>query len=164
MTGNWPYLIRKRDKLECNDDNPFTRFAWCHGATGIGLSRLGCLAIEDNSVFRDDIQAALQSTLAYMEVRKGSLDIMCCGQAGRIDFLLEAGRKMAQPDLIDTAQRYAQNMAKQKNFLENSPLSVDSSHGAAIYSPGFFQGDAGIGYEFLRLCKPDEIPCVLLFD
>jgi lantibiotic modifying enzyme len=32
-----------------------------------------------------------------------------------------------------------------------------------VYSPGFFQGTAGIGYELLRIAHPDMLPSVLLW-
>jgi lantibiotic modifying enzyme len=32
-----------------------------------------------------------------------------------------------------------------------------------VYSPGLFQGAAGIGYELLRLADPERVPSVLLF-
>ena len=35
---------------------------------------------------------------------------------------------------------------------------------AGAFSPGLFQGTAGIGYELLRLARPDLVPSVLLWD
>ena len=34
----------------------------------------------------------------------------------------------------------------------------------AVYSPGFFQGTAGIGYTLLRLACPARLPAVLLWE
>jgi lantibiotic modifying enzyme len=31
-------------------------------------------------------------------------------------------------------------------------------------NPGFFQGTAGIGYELLRMVRPDLLPSVLLWE
>ncbi|MBI4280495.1 MAG: hypothetical protein HY660_18735, partial [Armatimonadetes bacterium] len=33
-----------------------------------------------------------------------------------------------------------------------------------VYSPGFFQGTAGIGYVLLRMAEPGRLPCVLLWE
>jgi lantibiotic modifying enzyme len=30
--------------------------------------------------------------------------------------------------------------------------------------PGFFRGETGIGYTFLRLAHPDKLPSILLFE
>jgi lantibiotic modifying enzyme len=35
---------------------------------------------------------------------------------------------------------------------------------ASAYGPGLFQGTAGIGYELLRLARPDLLPSVLLWE
>jgi lantibiotic modifying enzyme len=32
------------------------------------------------------------------------------------------------------------------------------------FSPSFFQGTAGIGYQLLRLAHPDALPSVLLWE
>jgi lantibiotic modifying enzyme len=33
-----------------------------------------------------------------------------------------------------------------------------------VDNPGFFQGKAGIGYELLRMARPDLLPSVLLWE
>jgi lantibiotic modifying enzyme len=33
-----------------------------------------------------------------------------------------------------------------------------------VFSPSFFQGTAGIGYELLRLAYPEALPSVLLLE
>ena len=35
---------------------------------------------------------------------------------------------------------------------------------AGAFSPGLFQGSAGIGYALLRLARPDLVPSVLLWE
>jgi lantibiotic modifying enzyme len=39
--------------------------SWCHGATGIGLARLGSLAILDTPDVRQEIAIALKTTLKF---------------------------------------------------------------------------------------------------
>jgi hypothetical protein len=43
-------------------------------------------------------------------------------------------------------------------------VRLDLTSGQTFYNPPLFQGMAGIGYQLLRLARPDEVPSLLLFD
>ncbi len=130
---------------------------WCHGATGIGLARVGCLDLIDDSHICEEIEAALSCTLA---TATNNLDHMCCGNFGRFDFLFTAGLRLDRPDLVASARdgasaRVAQATARGEFFWGS---------GDDRMNPGFFQGVSGIGYELLRLTAPEILPSVLLWD
>ena len=71
---NWPDL---RDRV-VEDEGAGDRYmvAWCHGATGIGLGRLGGLPVLDALHVRQDIANALATTLATPDQ---DWDHLCCG-------------------------------------------------------------------------------------
>jgi type 2 lantibiotic biosynthesis protein LanM len=130
---------------------------WCHGAAGIGLARVGCLDLIDDDRIMGEIEAALSSTLAATTL---NIDHLCCGNFGRLDFLLTAGLRLDRPDLVacarDRATARVTQAAARGEFIWGG--GDDRMH------PGFFQGVSGIGYELLRLTSPQILPSVLLWD
>jgi lantibiotic modifying enzyme len=149
--GNWPDFRP--------DDGPAFPSQWCHGAAGIGLARLGGLAVLDSPAIRQDIAAALETTHQLGLARR---DNLCCGNLGRVDILVAAGQRLARPELLDLASRRAATVvdrAERAGGYLLHPLLPRS-----VYSFGLFQGTAGIGYALLRLARPDLLPCVLLWE
>jgi len=149
--GNWPDLR--------GDGAPAWTVQWCHGATGIGLARLGSLPALASAAVQDDVERALQTTTA---VGIGPIDHLCCGNLGRAELLFAAGRRLARPALVESAGRYAASVvarAERVGAYALHPLLPASADG-----PGLFQGTAGIGYELLRLARPDLVPSVLLWE
>ncbi len=155
--GNWPDL---RKFAEAQEGTPVSYItSWCHGATGIGLARLGGLNVLDTSEVRCEIEVALETTLAC---GLPSLDNLCCGNFGRIEFLLVIAQRLQRPDLLERAQKHAcvlvRRACQQGDFhlLANLPRQANN--------PGLYQGRAGIGYELLRLAFPERLPCLLLWE
>ncbi len=140
--------------------DPLYLAQWCRGAAGIGLARLGGLDVLDTDQVRADIDLALDAT--RRSALRG-LDQACCGGLGRADVLLTAGRRLGRTDLVDVARavgaQVVERSAGRGGFVldPRSPRQLDAP-------PGFFQGSAGIGYELLRLVRPDELPCVLAWE
>ena len=149
--GNWPDFRESSIK-----ERPICMCSWCHGAPGIGLARVAGLDILDTPEIRQDIEAAIHTTKQHKLL---GIDHICCGNLGRTEFLFTTGRKLSQPQLIETAMEQAAQVvarAKQKGgFAYDSILN---------FHPGFFQGASGIGYELLRLAYPNQLPSVLLWE
>jgi len=149
--NNWPDFRESFTK-----ERPTCMCSWCHGAPGIGLARVAGLEILDTPEIRQDIEAAINTTKQY---NLSGMDHLCCGNLGRVEFLLTAARKLSRPQLLETAlEQAAQVVARAK---QKGTFSYNPSLG---YTPGFFQGAAGIGYELLRLAYPDQLPSVLLWE
>lgn len=152
--GNWPDL---RNSARRSGEPQFTA-TWCHGAPGIGLARLGGLNSLNTAEILQDIETALNTT---QKRSWQGLDQLCCGNFGLIDFLLEAGTRLDRPELMAIAQKQAAwgvTRAQKTGFFQ----TIDRMTGDR-YSPGFFTGTAGIGYELLRLAYPHLLPSVLLW-
>ena len=150
--GNW------LDYHECKKAGPYMT-SWCHGATGIGLARLGGLYVLDTPEVRQEIEVALERTLAY---GLPSTDNLCCGNFGRIEFLLATAQHLGRPDLLERAQKHACILVRRACQLGNFHLLGDMSRRAN--NPGLYKGRAGIGYELLRLAFPERLPCLLLWE
>lgn len=132
---------------------------WCHGSTGIGLSRLAMLGIckQDDSRLISDLELAIAST-------KGSwpypVDTVCCGSAGNLWFLFEAGQFLDTPGLTNLAtERFVEMITHAEPDFAFRWTTV----GSANYNIGFFRGLAGIGYAAIRLSGA-KIPNILIFE
>lgn len=81
--------------------------AWSHGPTGIGISRLAGAAVTDESAVRSDLDAAIRHSKAHL--LEGT-DLLCCGTADRISFLLTAAHQLDRPELREAAQAGATSL------------------------------------------------------
>jgi type 2 lantibiotic biosynthesis protein LanM len=161
--GNW--LDLRKDLSKPSDDGaPPPRFgnSWCTGAAGIGLARLGGLDGLDTPAIRADIDHALAAAQAKVATSQDNPDCICCGNFGLIELLLTAGQQLGRPELGELAHRRAAEIVAQAgpdggywyaNYLPRG-----------LFSPGLFQGAAGVGYQLLRLACPERVPAVLLWS
>lgn len=129
--------------------------SWCHGAPGIGLARLARPGGPD-ATGRRDVERAVQATL---KAPPTGLDHVCCGELGRAEFLLDAGRRLGREDLEAEARRRVVQVVAQARARGRYALGFDS--GPEVCS--FHQGTAGVGWALLRLARP-QLPSVLLWE
>jgi type 2 lantibiotic biosynthesis protein LanM len=144
--------------------------AWCHGATGIGFSRLGLLALGNHRAgagaggarnagagrLADDIGIAVAATLADGFGRDHSL---CHGDLGSLDFLLSAARRLGDREILERTYRLAAGVL---SSIAAGGWRFGVASGAE--PPGLMVGLAGIGYGLLRLALPEQVPSVLLLE
>lgn len=149
--GNW---LDTRNMAESQTKRPPNQ--WCYGASGIGLARLAMKADDavDAGILDRDIERALNATLSDRGGRNSSA---CCGDAGHIAFLSEAGRTLIRPNLLNEAsQRFRaleHGLADIGDFKWNS--------GSSDLNPGMFQGLSGIGWIALDLVSKTPLPSIL---
>jgi lantibiotic modifying enzyme len=144
--GNW---------LDLRADPPRFMTAWCHGAAGIGLSRLQLPASSSDPQLRAEIAAAVSTTLREGWGRSHTL---CHGDLGNLELLLQAGARDMLPDWQTTVYRLAARV------LADEPRGWQCGLSVALETPGLMVGLAGIGYGLLRLAAPATVPAVLTFD
>ncbi len=148
---NWPDL---RDEKVRGSSETGYMVTWCHGAPGIALARLGCLAYHDDAATREEIALALQTT---REQGFGLNHSLCHGDLGNLDVLLVASQTLDDAPYRAEVARLAAMLLdsiERQGWCTGVPLGVET--------PGLMTGIAGIGYELLRLAKPDQVPSVLL--
>ena len=146
--GNWPDLREKR--------NSDYMLAWCHGAPGIGLSRLGAWRCGEDKLLREEIDTALKTTL---QSGFGGNHSLCHGALGNLEVVLFAAGALGDDNWAQRASRLAGgvlDLAKETGWICGNALGVES--------PGLMTGIAGIGYELLRLSAPERVPSVLVLE
>ncbi|MBX9827150.1 MAG: type 2 lantipeptide synthetase LanM family protein [Xanthobacteraceae bacterium] len=152
--NNWRDL---RAAATRRSQNPVFSMAWCHGAPGIGLGRIGALDMMDTAEVRRDISAALAATGGVNLLPR---DHLCCGNTGLMDTLCAAGERFPDGGWSERALRLAGRTIARSD--QRGGFSIAFHNG--FFNPSLFQGAAGVGYQMLRLAEPAKIPSVLLLN
>jgi type 2 lantibiotic biosynthesis protein LanM len=151
--GNWPdFRLNEGEAPQAAEDVPYPTF-WCHGAPGIGLSRLGALRHLWDERLSLEVRAAAQAILAE---GFGGNHSLCHGDVGNLEFLFEAGRELRDEGLLARAGRILAAVlhdADRRGWCCGTPRGTET--------PGLMTGLAGIGYGLLRLAEPGRVPSVL---
>jgi lantibiotic modifying enzyme len=159
---NWPDLRSLDSGGTPNAAGPGYPVAWCHGAPGIGFSRLRILELTHDTECQTEIDAALETTLAGlpMTLTPGTGNFsLCHGAAGNADFVYTAALALNRPELSRTVVEVAQyGIAQYHNNDIPWPCGVAGSG----ETPNLMMGLAGIGYFYLRLHAPTIVPSILL--
>jgi type 2 lantibiotic biosynthesis protein LanM len=150
---NWPDFRAYSNTPEADGGSARSSIAWCHGAPGIGLSRLRSLEHVDDTVIRSEIRTALDTTIRSGFGLNHSL---CHGDLGNLDLLIEAAVILDDHTLADRARRLGGAILRsieQHGWLCGVPSSVET--------PGLMTGLAGIGYGLIRLAEPRRVPSLV---
>ena len=131
--------------------------AWCHGAPGILLGRLGALDIHQPDGAELDRLVRLTRAVPFRP-----LDHLCCGNLGRAEILLFAHQALGGGELLDDV----------RSLAERTMARAETEGGFALCRPGetpglrpaFFHGLSGIGYALLRLTGARPLPCILCLE
>lgn len=153
---NWPDF-----RNSTGEDTPAPcSTAWCHGAPGIGLSRLRALRI-DGDRHDHDARAAVRSTMAVLRraSARGQDFTPCHGLAGLVELLLLAGEVLGDGAAADLAAETAAASA-QAHERQFDSWTCGVLRGI---SPSLMVGLAGIGYLYLRLANA-TVPSFLALD
>lgn len=159
--GNWPDL-REHSTETSQDNAEYNSIAWCHGAPGVGLSRLRSYEILGDESLKDEAKVAVNTTVKM--IRQSLLGnqanfSLCHGLGGNADFLLVAGKTLQDDTLVEFSQHTGQRGIHA--FRENTNQWSCGLAGAGEM-PGLMLGTAGIGLFYLRLYDYDATPSVLL--
>lgn len=126
---------------------------WCHGAPGIGLSRLLTLAELGDEVTASEIDVAIRTTLA---AGFGFSHSLCHGDLGNLELLQAAAMVTADAAAVTLHRTYGGAICR--SIAANGPMCGVPLH---VETPGLMTGLSGIGYGLLRMAYPDRVPSVL---
>ncbi len=162
VTGN---LLEQRDfpdeaegDLE-RGDNPN---AWLQDVVETGVGIIAGLALLDTPQINKDMRAVLQIVQKILEKSPLRSDQIWRGATGNVELLLVAGLRLDRSDLVEKARQEATRLAFIARREGGYRMSAFLERGN--FSPGFFQGASGIGYQFLRLAYPPLLPNILLWE
>jgi lantibiotic biosynthesis protein len=142
---------------------PSFALAWCHGAPGIGLSRLRAYELLDKDAqILDEIDAALNTTMASLAQPlvdgQGNFSL-CHGLCGNVELPLVASQVLARPELRRAAENVAQ-LGIEYFSKRDMPWPCGTTYGKE--TPNLMLGLAGIGYFYLRMRDTQSVPSILL--
>ena len=154
---NWP------DFRSMNESgSPVYAMAWCHGAPGIGLSRVRAYQMLGDEQCRAEAQIAVKTTqrnlIAVVQSGQGN-HCLCHGNMGNAELLLYAHDTLPESNGMEAVLQVAE-AADQQCRVERNPWPCGILNGGE--SPNLMLGLAGIGYFYLRLYDRKQIPSILL--
>ncbi len=151
--GNWPDFRHEAGP----DGKTACGYSWCHGAPGIGLARLAGVQLDGDQETGAEIRNALNTTL---RVGLSEPDHLCCGNLGRLEFLHAADLAWEVP----VARRQVRAMTSQMVARARANGAYSLGWADNDFSPGLFQGLAGIAYQLLRFARPGQLPSLAAFE
>jgi lantibiotic biosynthesis protein len=153
---NWPDF-RQFDHVSPPSED-ICSCAWCHGAPGIGLSRLRAFEITGDQEYRKEALIALNTTRVSNHLTSLSNFSLCHGLCGNSDLLIEASRVLSDDELLAEAEKIG--VIGIENYLDKS-IPFPNGLNNNFENPELMTGLAGIGYFYLRLFDAKKTPSVL---
>jgi lantibiotic modifying enzyme len=150
--ANWPDLrsVQKRTPRKQLGRLPYVSY-WCHGAPGIGLSRLRAYQLLGDDLYREEAQYALETTRRAVDaaLRAGAEAgdfSLCHGVPGLAQILLYGRQILGQGwSGSDTSALVAQ--------VARLGVEQQATAGGG-HTPGLMVGQAGTGLFYLSLTNP----------
>lgn len=161
---NWPDFRNPEDGRQIEADAPLNYgVAWCHGAPGIGLSRVRAYSILGQATYRTEAEAALRTTARALAPGSGvwANYSLCHGLAGNAELMIFAAAALSDPSYKAVADAVGER-GMVEHARQNVPWPCGVLGGGE--NPSLMLGLAGIGYFYLRLYDPDNVPSVLILQ
>ena len=124
-------------------------YKWCHGSTGIGLSRIMIQKYYNDPTINEEIELSVSLASNNLKID----DCLCHGNFGDIELLLNY---------------YETNTSESFDLLVNKKITDIFCHNdyrirslGSFISLGIYTGLSGVGYELLRLYSPSTVPSIL---
>ncbi len=154
---NWPDF---RSFASPNPQQPGYSLAWCHGAPGIGLSRVRAFALTKDETYRREADAAIAGTYRPLTIPSGADNFsLCHGLGGNAELFIVAADLLGDERFRAAADAVG-DRGIQAVHLPRNPWPCGVLSGGE--SPNLMLGTAGIGYFYLRLYDSAAVPSVLL--
>lgn len=135
---------------------------WCHGAPGIGLSRIHASKLLDDPRLARDLRVAYDRTreinLDYFE-NPGRDMCVCHGVAGNAEAEWMMAEALGEPDALPVARRAA--FWGLERFGSRHGIDWPSAVTSGQHPP-LVTGIAGVGHWMLRLVDPDRFPTAIM--
>ncbi|HEU0053074.1 MAG TPA: lanthionine synthetase LanC family protein [Longimicrobium sp.] len=161
--GNWPdFRNMSGTGYGAHANEPSYAMAWCHGAPGIGLSRVRAWRLTGDDVYRQEAEVALRTTAHSIQAtaQTGSTGFsLCHGDAGNAELFLLAEEAFGGGQYRALAEEVGARGVTWY-LRQRAPWPCGIPDGGE--TPNLMLGLAGIGYFYLRLHDPAAVPSILL--
>jgi hypothetical protein len=131
--------------------------AWCHGAGGIGLSRLRAFELLGDERYAEEARIAARTTALELSKGVGNTSL-CHGVFGNCETLLRASKTLGDKTWLSTVQTSVAQAIASRRRRGDQWISGTLT---GLPDPSLMQGDAGAGHFLLSLYS-DEVSSVLL--
>lgn len=154
INNNWIDLRNRENRIKKGFPDPVH---WCHGAAGIGMSRIFTFNSVDSSdvVFRD-IKCSIDGTL---EKGFGGCDSLCHGNFGNLDLLIQMGS--FKNEYLIKAKEICSELVKNKSSYKDFVYGIPNKN-VNVY--GLMTGLSGIIYQLMRIYDPVTIPSIIMMN
>lgn len=142
--NNWIDLRNRKNRIKNGFPDPVH---WCHGAPGIGISRIFL-----DKIFNTNIDIELAKS-CILEKGIGGSDCLCHGSLGNIELFITDYLKNNNLDSLKKAQKIATDLCTNKNWISGIPQKRN------VF--GLMTGMSGMAYELLRTIYPKKVPSIL---
>jgi lantibiotic biosynthesis protein len=155
---NWPDLRRNG----VGPAAPAMGFSlgWCHGAPGIGLSRLRAYQLTRRDDIHEEVAAALRGTYAPLPALPATaMFALCHGAAGNAELFIDAAAILGDEAYFAIAEAIGRQ-GMERFHEPRHPWPSGLTNGG--HTPTLMLGLAGIGYFYLRLHDRNNVPSLLV--
>jgi len=135
---------------------PHYNTLWCHGAAGIGLTRLRAYELTNDEACEMEARIAVDTTMRNLD--PASSDCLCHGTLGNCETLLTASSLLRDSVWRNRAEEVIQERCERCDRGETWRCGTVGRRP----DPSLMLGEAGIGHFLLRLHSPTTVPSVLL--
>ena len=162
-SGKLEDLVPRKSESEPEPAQSDFPRSWCHGTPGIALGRLAGFDLARRPHDGERVAAVFDKIAAEAEMAgEVGPDDICCGHMGRVEVLLAAAERQTSARWEHAALTLAGRIVRRAG--EGGGYQVSAARGSQHFAPSLFQGLSGVGYELLRLARPEALPCLLLLD
>lgn len=155
---NWPDF--RRNGVGATAPSMGYSLGWCHGAPGIGLSRLRAYRLFSRPDTHEDAGAAIRGTYAPLAtLPPTAMFALCHGAAGNADLFIEATDILGDEGYFAIAEAIGrQGIERYHDKRRPWPTGLTSGGD----TPTLMVGLAGIGWFYLRLYDRAAVPSLLV--
>jgi lantibiotic modifying enzyme len=164
--GNWPDLrdpeVSGTAAASAAPETPAFMTAWCHGAAGLGLSRLRAWELSGDEEARQEAEVAVATTLENLRggtEMSQTNDCLCHGRGGNCETLIYGSQILGRPEWLRRAEEIG---LQEIETCAAQRMPWPCGTYGSVEVPGLMLGLAGIGYFYLRLADPAGTPSVLI--
>jgi len=161
-TGNYDLgKIKANNNLQVNNDfflTPRYVSSWCHGAPGIGLTRIRAYEILGDEEYLKDIVHAGKNIITTNNQHKTYSSCLCHGVLGNNSFFLEMYKRTRKDEYLDL---FRESCLKLRSEKETSGFYIPGRALKAQSDFSLFLGLSGVGYSFIQALKPKTFSYLL---